>query len=578
MAVEEPANGRPDDLRFRARAALASLSLDESPHEAQARLGEIVRMRDRLEGLLESVLAVVSGLELDSTLQRIVRAATELVGARYGALGVLDEKGSLVEFVYAGDDETRTKMAPLPESRALSDLLSRSRGPVRLPDLSRQPAWADPPGDHSPRHSFLGVPVRARGEVFSNLYLLEKRGDAEFTVEDEVALQALAAAAGVGIDNTRLFEQSRMRERWLGAVTEINGELLGGASVEATLDLVVRRVCELVDAEDAFILLASDEDSAAMSVGVSTGRCSSSLTTLSVDLRECSVIAAAMREERPRLLPELESALPDDPAVTSAGLGPGAVVPLTSATGLGGALVVARSKGAAAFTTEQLPMLTALAGQAAVALEFAEKQRSQWLADLFDERDRIAQNLHDHVIQRLFTTAMNLQGTLRRIDDRNVRLRVEQVVEQLDTTVREIRTSVFDLHTVGVHGESGLRRRLLDIVEELTADTDVTPTMRLSGSLDMLVPRRVGEHAEAVVREAVSNALRHSGGETVRVAAEADEHRLSVEVADNGVGMPENAHRSGLENLWKRARQCGGELVVDHEPGGGTRVVWRVPL
>ncbi|WP_197319068.1 GAF domain-containing protein [Saccharomonospora sp. NB11] len=577
MTAEESAGAHSGADRPRTRA-LAGLRLDELLREVQDRIGEIVRTRDRLQGLLDAVLAVASGLELDSTLQRIVEAATELVDARYGALGVLDEDGDgLAEFLHVGmDAESIARMPHLPEGKGLLGLLIDDPRPVRLPDLTRHPASVGFPPHHPPMHSFLGVPVRLRDEVYGNLYLTEKRGGAEFTSDDEVVLQTLAAAAGVAVDNARLFEQSRTRERWLSAVAEINGELLEGASVEATLRLVVRRVCELAEAQDAVILLATDETSNVVSASVSVEEVSA-LTRLAVDVRGDSAVAEAMREGTPRLFPELTAALPDDPAVGSAALGPGAVLPLMGAAGTGGALLTVRPKSAPPFTQDDLPMLTSLADQAAVALEFADKQRSQRLLDVLAERDRIAQDLHDHVIQRLFATGMSLQGTLRRIDDAHARMRVEQAVEQLDTTVREIRTSIFDLHASTVE-EPSLRRRLLDVVVQLTAQSDVAPTMKLSSAVDTLVSPQVGEHAEAVLREALSNALRHSHGDAIRILVETSERDLTIEVADNGVGIPPGVRRSGLENMDKRARQCGGELVVRDEPGGGACVVWRVPL
>lgn len=583
MSAEEPAVGHSGDDSRRTRA-LAGLRLDELLHEVQDRIGEIVRTRDRLQGLLDAVLAVSSGLEIDSTLQRIVEAATELVDARYGALGVLNEEGDrLAEFLHVGmEPEAAARMPHLPEGRGLLGLLIDDPRPVRLKDLSRHPVSVGFPEHHPPMHSFLGVPVRLRDEVYGNLYLTEKRGGVEFTPDDEVILQTLAAAAGVAVDNARLFEQSRRRERWLGAVAEINGELLGGASVEATLRLVVRRMCELAEARDAVILLAADEMSDIVSTNVSVEGVSA-LACLAVDVRGDSAVARAMRDGVPRLFADLASALP--PELTDGtedaddlGLGPGAVLPLMGAAGTGGALVTVRAKGAPTFTRDHLPMLTSLADQAAVALEFADKQRSQRLLDVLAERDRIAQDLHDHVIQRLFATGMSLQGTLRRIDDVHARARVEQAVEQLDATVREIRTSIFDLHASEHPEGTSLRRRLLDIVEQLTTESDVAPTMKLSSALDSLVPPQVGEHAEAVLGEALSNALRHSHGDAIRIVVDASERRLVVEVADNGVGIPPDARRSGLENMEKRARQCDGELFVRNEPEGGTCVLWRVPL
>ncbi|PXY30111.1 histidine kinase [Prauserella sp. PE36] len=558
-------------------SALAGLRLDELLHEVQERLAEIVRTRDRLQGLLDAVLAVATGLELDSTLQRIVQAAADLVDAQYGALGVLSDEGGLSEFVYVGiDEETRASMGHLPEGRGLLGVLIEDPRPVRVADLSKHRASVGFPRNHPPMHSFLGVPIRVRDKVFGNLYLTEKRDGAEFTADDEVVLQALAAAAGVAVDNARLFEKSRMRERWLGAVAEINGELLGGASVDATLALIVRRVRELAGAEDALLLLPG-EALDVVSVSVVSGPRAEGLSGLAVDTRGGSVLAEILRGGDPRILPDLSLAL-SEPGVSSGGFGPAVAVPVSSASGAGGMLVVARPKGSAAFVDEQLPMLASLADQAAVALEFADKQRNQRLLDLLADRDRIAQDLHDHVIQRLFATGMSLQGTLRRITDEHARGRVQHSVEQLDRTVREIRTSIFDLHTTAADRPASLRRRLLDVAADLTADSVVSPSIRISGAVDTFVPQRVAEHAEAVLREGLSNALRHSGGDEVAVSVEATAEELRIEVTDNGVGIPPGVARSGLDNIERRARQCGGSAAIRAAREGGTRVLWRAPL
>ncbi|WP_425393550.1 GAF domain-containing protein [Actinokineospora enzanensis] len=216
---------------------ISGLRLDELLRELHERLGELLHARDSLQGLLDAVMAVGAGLELDSTLQRIVRAAVGLVDARYGALGVLGD-GGLSRFVHEGiDAETRSHMGRLPEGRGLLGLLIEHPEPIRLLDLTRHPASVGFPRNHSPMGSFLGVPVRVRGEVFGNLYLTEKRGG-PFTADDEAVVQALAAAAGVAIENARLFERSLDRERWLTAAGEVNTQLLAGASQGETLDLI----------------------------------------------------------------------------------------------------------------------------------------------------------------------------------------------------------------------------------------------------------------------------------------------------------------------------------------------------
>ncbi|GAA4553275.1 GAF domain-containing protein [Amycolatopsis samaneae] len=555
---------------------LPGLRLDELLHEVQDRLTEIAKTRDQLQGLVDAVMAVATGLELDSTLQRIVQAAVNLVDARYGALGVLADDEGLSEFVYVGiDTETRAKMGHLPEGRGLLGLLIEDPCPVRLRDLSRHAASVGFPANHPPMHSFLGVPVRVRDNVFGNLYLTEKRGAPEFTADDEVVLEALAAAAGVAIDNARMFEKAKTRERWLEAVAEINGGLLGGASAVDTLNLVVDRVCEVVIADGAVIVLA-DDAGPAMSASAASGERAAMLLGSSISVGG-TVIEEVMTTGQPRLIADLESMLPGDPDAMLAGFGPAAAAPLISAAGVGGVLVAVRDKGAAQFSAEQVPMLTSFADQAAVALEFADKQRSQRLLDVLADRDRIAQDLHDHVIQRLFATGMSLQSILPRVENELVRDRVTSAVEQLDRTVREIRTSIFDLHSTGTEASVSLRRRLLDIVTELSADTTVAPSVRISGAVDTLVPDDLRDHAEAVLREALSNALRHSGGDRIAVDVVAGDE-LAIEVADNGTGIPDGVPRSGLENLRRRAEQCAGSVAFTTGPEGGTVVTWRVPL
>jgi signal transduction histidine kinase len=558
-------------------AVLTELRLDELLHEVQDRLSEIAKTRDRLQGLLDAVLAVATGIELDSTLQRIVQAAVELVDARYGALGVVGDEDGLSQFVYAGiDPETRATMGHLPEGRGLLGLLIRKPHSVRVPDLSRHPASVGFPANHPPMHSFVGVPVRVRDVVFGNLYLTEKQGAAEFTADDEVVLRALAAAAGVAIDNARLFEQSRTRERWLGAVAKINGELLAGASVTDTLGLVVTSVRELAGAGGVMILLAgaAGEDARSLTVTAMSSEGTAAPPGTSISSKHPAIEDVFARGQS-SLTADLDSVFPAMEGTTLAG--PGVLVPLTSAVGVGGVLVVGREKGAQQFKTDQIPMLASFADQAAVALEFAEKQRTRRLLDVLADRDRIAQDLHDHVIQRLFATGMSLQSIMPRITDDLARNRLAQGVEQLDRTVREIRTSIFDLHSSGSDNSVSLRRRLLDVIAEQTTDSTVTPSVRISGAVDTMVPVELHEHAEAAVREALSNAIRHSCADDIAVTVEADRD-LVIEVTDNGIGIPANGRRSGLKNLARRAERCGGLAEFTGRDAGGTRIVWQVPL
>ena len=222
-------------------------------------------------------------------------------------------------------------------------------------------------------------------------------------------------------------------------------------------------------------------------------------------------------------------------------------------------------------------MLTSFAEQATLAMELGEKNRAERQLDVFADRDRIARDLHDHVIQRLFASGLQLQSTLRRITDPSARARVQQAVEDLDATIREIRTSIFDLHTAGEPSSGSLRRELLDTATEAMAGTELVPSVRIDGAVDTVVPAEVGAHAVAVVRESISNAVRHGRPTAVTLTVEAGAE-LVIDVRDDGVGIGPDQARSGLRNLEQRADECGGALSVRTEPAGGTRLVWRVPL
>jgi signal transduction protein with GAF and PtsI domain len=240
---------------------MAGLRLDELLQGVQDRLAEIVSMQDRMRGLLDAVVAVASGLELDATLRRIVQAAVDLVDARYGALGVLGPAGGISRFVYVGiDKQTRAGMGHPPQGKGLLGELIVNPRPLRVAELGEHPASVGFPPNHPPMRSFLGVPVRMGESVYGNLYLTEKRGGGGFTADDEVVLEALAAAAGVAVENAQLYEQGRVRAQWLEAAAEIRTELLTGATAEDALALITRRALELSGSEVACVVLGPDPD------------------------------------------------------------------------------------------------------------------------------------------------------------------------------------------------------------------------------------------------------------------------------------------------------------------------------
>jgi signal transduction histidine kinase len=551
----------------------AGLRLDDLLGQLRDQLDEVVKTRDRMQGLLDAMLAIASGLELESTLERIVTAAIELIDARYGALGVLGPDGGLSRFVYVGiDQQTRATMGHLPRGRGVLGELITDPRPLRLADLSRHAASVGFPPNHPPMRTFLGAPVRVRDEVYGNLYLTEKAGGAEFTAEDEVVVQALAAAAGIAVQNAHLFEEVISRQRRLEAAGEITTQLLSGGTAEEALQLVADRAMELSAADGAIILLAP-AGSPRHEVAAHAGLSPEVIDALPM-YDGGRVVAQVLGTGQPAL-----ADLGTIAHVNPVGFGPVMAVPLLrSGDGMAGMIMALRRSGGEPFRRDELPLLASFADQASIVLELAAKQRTQRQLDVFADRDRIGRDLHDHVVQRLFAAGMNLQSTLQRSKEPDIRRRLQHTVDQLDKTVREIRTSIFDLHATPADAGTSLRRRLLDITAEASQGSGLSPSVRITGAVDTTVPTRLGEHAEAVLREAVGNAVRHSRATELVVDIEARD-ALRIEVTDNGIGFDSDGpRRGGLRNLERRARDCNGSFSVQAAPGGGTRLIWSVPL
>ncbi|MGZ4521062.1 MAG: GAF domain-containing protein [Mycobacteriaceae bacterium] len=564
---------------------LSQLRVREVLRDLQERIELLISTRDKMDGLLDAVLAVGSGLELDATLRRIVQAAMDLGDARYGALGVLAEDGSLSEFISIGiDSDTRQRIGNLPSGRGLLGLVIDEAKPLRLEEMSRHPASVGFPANHPPMHSFLGVPVRVRDEVFGNLYLTEKKYSETFTEDDEVVLQALAAAAGIAIENAHLYEQARLRQQLLGATSEVTTELLAGTDPTDVLTLIASRALELTESDVTMLVLPNSggldvdgDDTAEVSeltVTVCAGVRADRLTGLRLDA-DSTVPGAVYRDRTPRSVPGL---MLRHPLTGEHPLGPTLVVPLRAGERTAGVLIAAREVGATAFDSAQLAVVASFADQAALALALSVQQRTARELDVFADRDRIARDLHDHVIQRLFAVGLALQSTHRRAKSPEVQQRLGESIDQMQEIVREIRTAIFDLHG-GADRQpvARLRHRLHDAVAELTNDAPVRTTVSMAGMLDT-VPSQLGEHAEAVVREAVSNAVRHSGAENLMITVAVHGEELRISVGDDGIGIPAEARQSGLRNLRDRADGAGGTFAVTQRVGGGTQLDWAARL
>ncbi|KUL77955.1 MULTISPECIES: GAF domain-containing sensor histidine kinase [unclassified Streptomyces] len=563
-----------------ARIRLPQLRLDELLEELQARLDAARGTRDRVHSLLEAVLSVGRDLNLEQALYSIVEAAAVLVDAEYAALGVIGPDGKrLSAFHTVGvSDEQIARIGHYPEGHGILGELIRHPEPLRLTKISEHPASYGFPPNHPPMNTFLGVPIRVRDQVFGNLYLTEKRGGAQFDGEDEAVLSTLAVAAGVAIDNARLYEESRQRERWLRAGAEITHTLLSGGGRVEVLRLIAERAADITASSLAVVGMPM-EDTGTLSVEIAVG--------LDAEAHQGLVLpvgSTLMGLAFTGAVPVTSADVGDDPRVSPepprfAGLGPAVAVPIGTAEGeVRGVLLLAREAGQTVFSPSETETLQAFAAQAAVAMELAQRRQDAEEVAVLKDRDRIARDLHDLAIQRLFATGMTLQSAGRFIDHPEAAERVVRAVDDLDETIKIIRSTIFGLRSREGGAGSGLRARVVRVVGEAAPVLGFAPSVRMEGLVDTDVPREIADHVVAVLSEALTNVARHARAGRVDVALAAEPGRVRLGVTDDGVGIPSGGRRSGLRNMAERARQSGGDLELSSPEGGGTRLVWWAPL
>jgi signal transduction histidine kinase len=495
------------------------------------------------------VLAVASDLDLRAVLERIVEAAVSLADAQYGALGVLSVDGqSLAQFITVGiEDETVQRIGPRPKGLGVLGELIRAPHPLRLNDLAEHGSSYGFPANHPPMRTFLGVPVLVGSEVFGNLYLTEKRGG-DFSQHDEDVVIALAAAAGVAIKNARLYDETRRRTEWRSASAEVVTALLAGAERLEVLDLVIDRARKVLSAELVLLALPEGDGWGLMHA---TGPKQGVLDALAAELPEVAAHGAR--------------------TVRAAGR-EGVALPV----GPTGVLVCLWDTLPA---DPQLADLEHYAAQAAVALELADRRLQVERLAVVEDRDRIARDLHDLVIQRLFATGMLLQSAVRLTETSpgEAAQRIDRAVDELDGTIRELRSTIYGLQAPS-EARPSLRSQVLQEVDAATEQLGFAPALRMEGLLDTLVTSDVAEHLLATLREALSNTARHAKASRVEVIIRVHGKVFTVEVIDNGVGMSRDAARSGLVNIAARAERLGGSMRVSSSLDGGTTLVWQVPI
>ena len=557
-------------------AGLGQRGLVSRMHE---QLDELLAARDQMEQLLRVIVEIGADLDLDATLRRIVLAARELTAAPYGAVAVRDSEGTLISFVHGGmDADTVRRIGHLPVGKGVLSVSLLDTPALRMGDLTTHPAAVGFPEHHPPMRAFLGVPITIRGKVFGSLYLTHDEPGRVFSESDEVAARALAFAAAVAIDNAQLFERERTSVKWMEASREITTALLSSAEPHwRPLQLIAERARALTDAEQAIVLVPVDADLPideidTLVVSAAVGLNASEVIGQRIPV-DGSTSGGVFRSGKPLISEVLSYPIQ---AFTDVGQRSAIVMPLRANNEVAGVIAVARSADRPPFDDSYLDLVSDFATHAAIALMLASGREHARQLTIVAERERIAHDLHDHVIQRLFAAGMDLQATVARVRSPEVADRLNRTLDDLQTIIEEIRTTIFQLKSP-LGNDGGFRNRIQRVVADLTENRDIVTTVRMHGPTTA-VGGELAEHAEAVTTEAVSNAVRHSGASRLTVELNVAD-MLTVDIIDNGCGMPvDNPRRSGLANMLYRAEQVGGRCEISNQPEGGTRVHWTAPL
>jgi signal transduction histidine kinase len=566
-----------------------------SEHEAESAFGlrrrdYLSRMDEQLEELvadreqmgrrlLQVAIGVGSNLELDATLHRIVAAALSLSGARYGAIGLWAPDGTLASFVHSGMDPEKVRLVGhLPAGKGLLGALRDRTEPLRLADLTDHPAAVGFPEHHPRMRAFLGVPVIVRGAVFGSLFVADDRPGHGFSDADEVTLRALASAAAVAIDNARLFDRVRASRRWARAGREISTALLSEARPhQRPLELIVERAAELAEAEQAIVLVPADPDRP-------SGDVDRLVVSAAVGVRANEVLG---QEVPVKGSTTGEVFLSGEPLITEpfrrpiegftdVGERSAIVMPLNADRQRLGVIVVARNTAGPPFDDECVDLLRDFADHAAIAFALVTARRHARELTVLADRERIARDLNDQVIQRVFAVGMDLQSVIGRLRSPELAERVTQAVDKLQSVINDIRRTIFDLQRPPAPRRA-FGGRIRDTVARLTGDGDMVTTLRIDGPTGS-VSDELAEHAEAVVVEALSNTVRRSRAASITVEVSVTDVLL-VEITDDGRGISSESQRhSGLAAISLRAEELGGRCTVTSPPAGGTQIRWSAPL
>ncbi len=540
----------------------------------------------RLRALLEAGIALSSELSLDALLQRIVETAASLTGARYAALGVIDESGTALErFLTTGvDPETQAAIGDLPRGRGILGVLIREATPLRLHDLNHDPRAVGFPEGHPPMKSFLGVPIILRGVAFGNLYLTEKADGDDFTEQDEELVTLLAAQAAVAIENARLYESATKWSRQLESLHEVVRSLAGESDVERLLRLVCSRLRELIGARLVLIALPTGDGEVAIAAADGVDPSHAELLGRRLKLGGSKLGRVLERRASARVDSVLDDPEVDQDEARRMGVRTGLYVPLLVGGRAIGIVAVHDKFGREArFSDADLRLAEIFAGRAAVAVDLSQRVARDTVRRVIDaqevERKRLARELHDETGQALTSILLGLKS-IRAAD-------TDEAAEQAEASLRELVVSALqDVRSLAVE----LRPTALDdfglvpALERLATMFEERSGVRTavdSNLGDVRLPAETETVLYRLVQEALTNVVKHAGAERVSIVLTRAGDGVSAVVEDDGNGFDARAVREdalGLVGMRERLALLGGSLTVESEAGRGTALVASVPL
>jgi signal transduction histidine kinase len=537
----------------------------------------------RLRELLRAGIALNSELSLDALLRRIAESAASITGARYGALGVIDESGAGLErFIATGiDAEGQRAIGDFPRGRGILGVLIRDATPLRLANIADDPRSVGFPPSHPPMRTFLGVPVMLRGVAYGNLYLTEKHGGGEFTDEDEETVTLLAAQAAVAIENARLYESATRWSRQLESLHDIVRSLAGELELKPLLNLVCRRLRELIGAR--LVLVALPTETGELRVEAADGESGDGIVGALLR-REGSKSARVLeRRQSSRVDSVLDDPEIDQEEARRIGARTGLYVPLIARNEAVGIIAVHDKEGRdARFSDEDLRLAEIFAARAAVAVSLSQRVARDTVRRVVEaqesERRRLALELHDETGQALTSILLGLK-TIRAAEgapeaeraEANVRALVVQALQDVRALAVELRPSALDDFGLA----PALQRLAVTFSERSGIETIV------EAGLDGRLPTEIETTLYRVVQEALTNVVKHAGASRVSIVVTSHGSSVAVTIDDDGVGFDERNVRAdalGLLGMRERLALVGGTLTVESAPEAGTTLAARVPL